>query len=817
MVTSLTQADSSSNQVEEAVPTTKPSTRIPESAFNKPTCQQEKSMTNSQGIELLNEYFGESIEQCKLHSFYTCSVNCSQLPESEINRIKECKAPKLGLQKKKKGMDMFRHSWLTDRNTSYCEKTGIWWLIYVEGSGMYCLMCRMHNTTNKYNKLNTFNISPSMNFKHSAIIDHKNGTGHISTQIYELERRNSSLAHQHKEAHETIDSVTFNALLTSYWLGKEEVASKKLLSLIDLEIQIGVTEMTHFKNRSERSQRDMRILIGQLIKSRLIQKIKYARWYSVLVDEVTDCATIEQLLIYVGYVNADGNANFDFLDVRDVLEKSDSPNAETIFNIITEELRSCGLSPQHLCGFGSDGASVMTGVHGGVGARLQNVSSIMLRSHCISHRLALACGDSNETVKYVSTVEVTLRQLWKWLEYPKRCSAFVKVCKNLQQIQVPQNPEKERKLSRRLAVKIQKACRTRWLSTGQSVASVCRNLVAIMLTLRQFKEQDATAQGLLTRMNNTKFVGTMFILNAVLPQLNILSKLFQKDHTCYMSIQPALQATKAYLTSIRCELDIVNKLQSAIQPDGMYAQLELRLTEKDQVPSFLKGLLSSYTTALEKNLDRRFSDASPVLQAFSVFDPTILPKATDQDFTGYGVKEVEIMSKQFHLNSVEALAQWQNFKYLMSTWNVPEAILRGEDISPTQYVLNKLVKEQASHRINFSYLVDAAQICLTQPLSNAVVERGASAVKRIKTRLRSTMKNDMLSSLLHISLNGPPSQSTDCKSMLTEATQIWRKTHIRNLPPLKKLPKLSGCDHADSLFHVVTRVDCATQVDLGGK
>ena len=121
----------------------------------------------------------------------------------------------------------------------------------------------------------------------------------------------------------------------------------------------------------------------------------------------------------------------------------------------------------------------MTGKHNGVGARLQKVCKIMVRSHCISHRLALACSDANDTVKYIQTIEVTLRQLWKWLEFPKRCSAFVKVCVALQKIKLAnENPAKQKKLSKSLAVKIQRACRTRWLSTGQSVSSICRNLVA---------------------------------------------------------------------------------------------------------------------------------------------------------------------------------------------------------------------------------------------------------------------------------------------------------------------------------------------------
>ncbi|XP_060569569.1 zinc finger MYM-type protein 6-like, partial [Ruditapes philippinarum] len=255
---------------------------------------------------------------------------------------------------------------------------------------MFCLLCKTHNTSNKFNKQNTFNITPSNNFKHSAILDHQRSTGHNSTYLCELERRNSCLVSMHREAKESKDLVTFNAFLASYWLGKEEVSNKKLLSLIELQKQIGVEAMNHFKNTSERSQKDMRLLVGQMIKTKLVENVKTAKWFSLLVDEVTDCSSMEQLLIYVGYVDAQGDSHFQFLDCKDVLENSHSANAATITEVIVQELSSCHLSTDNLCGFGSDGASVMTGPKNGVGSRLQALAPNMLRSHCISHRLALA-------------------------------------------------------------------------------------------------------------------------------------------------------------------------------------------------------------------------------------------------------------------------------------------------------------------------------------------------------------------------------------------------------------------------------------------
>jgi len=47
------------------------------------------------------------------------------------------------------------------------------------------------------------------------------------------------------------------------------------------------------------------------------------------------------------------------------------------------------------------------------------------------------------------------------------------------------------------------------------------------------------------------------------------------------------------------------------------------------------------------------------------------------------------------------------------------------------------------------------------PVSNAWPERGASALKRLKTRLRNSQKKEMLESLLHISINGPPVKESE--------------------------------------------------------
>ena len=61
-------------------------------------------------------------------------------------------------------------------------------------------------------------------------------------------------------------------------------------------------------------------------------------------------------------------------------------------------------------------------------------------------------------------------------------------------------------------------------------------------------------------------------------------------------------------------------------------------------------------------------------------------------------------------------------------------------------------------RNDFNKIVTLAKIASIVPITDACLERGASAVKRIKSRQHSSMKNDLLNALLHISLNGPNSK-----------------------------------------------------------
>jgi len=77
----------------------------------------------------------------------------------------------------------------------------------------------------------------------------------------------------------------------------------------------------------------------------------------------------------------------------------------------------------------------------------------------------------------------------------------------------------------------------------------------------------------------------------------------------------------------------------------------------------------------------------------------------------------------------------------------------------------------ATYRHLCPCLLELAEVCLSLPVSNAWPERGASAIKRLKTRLRSSLKNDMLDALLQVSINGP--EVNDCQPLIAAAVKEW--------------------------------------------
>ena len=79
-------------------------------------------------------------------------------------------------------------------------------------------------------------------------------------------------------------------------------------------------------------------------------------------------------------------------------------------DLLKEELLSSQLDIKDVMRLTTHGASVRVGTREGVASKLKRVNPCIIAIHCVCHRLALACADSNEYIKYSQDVSDILRQ-----------------------------------------------------------------------------------------------------------------------------------------------------------------------------------------------------------------------------------------------------------------------------------------------------------------------------------------------------------------------------------------------------------------------
>ena len=382
-------------------------------------------------------------------------------------------------------------------------------------------------------------------------------------------------------------------------------------------------------------------------------------------------------------------------------------------------------------------------------------------------------------MQYLMTEERLLNQVWKFYDYsPKKTAKLVMVQMELLKLL----PTEQMVQAKKRVKKAKKAAATRWLSHKTSVESMKQEFVAHITVFDFFKESDATACGLLTQTRNHKFIGAIYIMDAVLPPLAILSKAFQFGELSFDAIPSVISACIAKLDKVVSEKDeILAQLSQDMEENGKFGMIQL--SPNDATTQFLSRLCVSYVENLKKNI-RRFPNI-PLIAAFSIFNPEAIPERNSPEFKRYGEEKLAKLADHFSstLDTERLKSEWDHFKFMAleikQEYSTVSTMLKT---TPTELLLSKLTSSK-SYSFMFPNLVSLAELAQSIPLTNAWPERGGNAIKRIKTRLRNRLADKMLNSLLHLLINAPPPCSDEASAIIQEAsTRFVAAKERRKLP-----------------------------------
>ena len=534
----------------------------------------------------------------------------------------------------------------------------------------------------------------------------------------------------------------------------------KYSSLVDAVQYMGCDyfkRLHHAENTKYKSQRIisefLQVMATQVEKKKL-EHVLSSEFFSLMIDESTDIAVVNEMVIYARYVQS-GKVATTFLNICEL------PNgtADTIETTLLAYMDENNLSVSKMMGLGTDGAAVMTGKRNGVAARFKRRQPLLTSIHCVCHRLALAAAHAGNDVPYIHhKFKPTLSQLFYFYQ-----NSSVRIS-GLQAIErLLESPE----------LKLKKPADTRWLSSGRACQTLVRVFPAVCVSLsREAQERgDALAIGLSNVVRKYNFVASLYMMCDILPPVSRLSCILQSSHIDLSQLHSLVSSTIETLELLclskgprynMLDFDLENSL----------AGCEISVTPELK-HQFHTRVYLPFIKALTSHIKERLPDTE-IFAAFSILDPAKLPPTSEEIVSqNYGEVHVNTLEKHYG-NGDSAIVNSDSFK---SEWFELRLYLsmHCHTLSVTEVL--HLLTTDTTLSLAYPNFVKLAQVCLTLPISTADCEREFSTMRRIKTRLRSEMNNATLNHCMRISIEGPPLQEFDFDT----AVEKWSTLRKRRI------------------------------------
>lgn len=271
-------------------------------------------------------------------------------------------------------------------------------------------------------------VTGSTSVKKDSVKKHVNGEAHLmavdldmkeslgasrfNEKIVESSPIGQGLAKMAESDKETM-RVCFN---TVYYLAKLERPFSDFPQLLSLQQKNGVKQFENYKN--DRAAAKFCDATGKTLKDDLVKDLVDAKYYSLLTDGSTDSGVLEQELIYVLFLNRSGRAEVKFYGI----ESPDHANAVGLKHAVELAFTRVGITDftSSLFGLNVDGASVNTGIHGGLGALLRQSAEWLTVVHCFNHRLELAAQDAFKGTFFDEVDTMLTKLFYLYQKSPKR-------------------------------------------------------------------------------------------------------------------------------------------------------------------------------------------------------------------------------------------------------------------------------------------------------------------------------------------------------------------------------------------------------------
>uniref|UniRef100_U9U7Y7 C17orf113 probable zinc finger domain-containing protein n=1 Tax=Rhizophagus irregularis (strain DAOM 181602 / DAOM 197198 / MUCL 43194) TaxID=747089 RepID=U9U7Y7_RHIID len=218
---------------------------------------------------------------------------------------------------------------------------------------MFCSLCQSHKKQNKFRKEGSKDFKSSALSEHFTTKDHTDATNREIAKVELIKVTNNAIDRAQNHV-----SVLMKII---FWLAENDISLNKLPEVVRLCRILDCPQLLSASNtityENNVSGREILSAISNSIEEIIWKELAEAAAFGIMVDESTD------------------------------------------ISCLTNKLMS----------FASDGASVMLGRSTGVASRLKEINECLFITHCIAHRLALACNSAEKKVDFCKHAEHVIR------------------------------------------------------------------------------------------------------------------------------------------------------------------------------------------------------------------------------------------------------------------------------------------------------------------------------------------------------------------------------------------------------------------------
>ncbi|CAI6354915.1 unnamed protein product [Macrosiphum euphorbiae] len=540
---------------------------------------------------------------------------------------------------------------------------------------------------------------------------------------------------------------------------------------------------------SSKSQEKLLSILGEMVRAQILKDVKNACHFAVIIDTTTDISNQEQFTFIVRYVNSTGVIEERLL----ALETASDATEQGLFNTFCTITSKYDINwEKHLCAQSFDGAASMQGIYSGLRSFIQHKNPRAIYVWCFAHILNLVVVDTCDSCTDTKNFFGDVQSLVFFLKARKRAAVFIECRKKMY---------KDDRVLR-----LKSFSDTRWTSHGKVLNVIFCKYKALIDALEVLQNSSdritaSSSRAFLKTISTFKFVLCLIFFKNIFIVTTPLSNYLQCKTIDFFEAIQLVNVAKKKLSEMRseCKYEVfINEVKEFANfnnvPEKDFKEMRKRTRElltgetpddNSNVSSMVQFKIKTYYAALDKitmSLHERFSQSQEILKDLAILNPDRLMAKDSQNLPSDCFQHISLWLENINTDQLgtEYIQFKNNIYELINGLELPTEI--HDDTSKVQnteidenddcssndgnlnimdeYIdLNKNVTITTIIQLLTKYGLDSAfpnlhvayRALATIPVPSASAERSFSKVKLIKTRLRSTMGQGRLESLLLLS------------------------------------------------------------------